>query len=213
MGERFTSTEPEDPAGFTQEWDRVYTAWAQPYDLAVRLLPVWKTWLRHALPHIEGPRVLEVSFGTGYLISQYADEFETHGLDYNRAMATTARRNLVRVGKAANLVQGNVEQLPYTDGAFDSLLNTMAFSGYPNGVRALNEMKRVLRVGGKLVLIDFTYPHDRNWLGTKLAAWVENSGDVLRDMRALFDECGFEYTDTPIGGWRSVRLYVATRTA
>jgi len=59
------SNEPENAERFTREWDRAYTAWAQPYDLAVRLLPIWKTWLRRALPHIVGPRVLEVSFGTG----------------------------------------------------------------------------------------------------------------------------------------------------
>ncbi len=207
------SREPEDAERFTRELDRAYTAFAQPYDLAVRLLPVWKTWLRRALPHIVGPRVLEVSFGTGYLISRYAGTFETHGIDYNRRMVEIARKNLARAGRKAELVQGNVEALPYPDASFDTLVNTMAFSGYPNGMRALQQMKRVLRPDGKLVLIDVTFPPDPSWIGTRFARLWERSGDVLRDMPALFRDCGLDYTDEPIGAWGSVRLYVATRVA
>jgi ubiquinone/menaquinone biosynthesis C-methylase UbiE len=206
------SNEPENAEQFTREWDRAYTAFAQPYDLAVRLLPIWKTWLRRALPHIAGPRVLEVSFGTGYLISQYAREFEAHGIDYNRKMATIARRNVARARGKAELIRGNVEALPYPDASFNSLVNTMAFSGYPNGVRALLEMKRVLRNDGKLILIDFTFPPDENWLGSRLAMLWERSGDILRDMETLFRDCEFDYTDESIGAWGSVRLYVATKT-
>ena len=213
MGELRSSTEPTNPAEFTREWDRAYTAWARPYDWAVRLLPVWKTWLQRALPHIEGPRVLEISFGTGYLLSQYAGDFETHGLDYNRAMIETTRKNLLRAGRRAELVQGNAEARPYPDAAFESVVNTMAFSGYPNGLKALTEMKRVMRKDGKLVLIDFSFPPDHNWLGTKVAAFAERSGDILRDMGALFRECELAYTDESIGAWNSVHLYVATRAA
>ncbi len=211
MSELRSSTEPTNAAQFTKDWDRSYTALARPYDLAVRLLPVWKTWIQRALPHIEGPRVLEVSFGTGYLMSQYAGNFETYGVDYNRAMVGTAQKNLLRAGRKAELIRGNVEDLPYPDASFDSLVNTMAFSGYPNGLKALTEMKRVLRKDGKLILIDFSFPPDQNWLGTKVAAFVERCGDVLRDLGALFHECELDYADESIGAWNSVHLYVATR--
>jgi len=203
--------EPQDAERFTREWDRAYTTFARSYDVAVRLLPVWKTWIRHALPHIEGPRVLEVSFGTGYLISRYAGTFETHGIDYNQKMVEIARKNLARARTRAALVRGNVEALPYPDASFDSLVNTMAFSGYPNGARALAEMKRVLRVGGKLILIDFAFPPDQNRMGTSVAKFWQRSGDILRDMAAMLREFGFDYPDEPIGAWGSVRLYLATR--
>lgn len=205
--------EPADAGRFTREWDRFYTAFARPYDLAVRLLPVWKTWLARALPHIVGPRVLEISFGTGYLLSRYAEAFETHGVDYNREMARTARKSLSRVGKQARLVRANVEALPYPDASFDSVVDTMAFSGYPDGARALFEMKRVLRQDGRLVLIDVARPPDGNWKGMQLARLWERSGDVVRDMPALFGACGFDCTDEPIGAWGSVRLYVATHAS
>jgi len=206
------TNEPEDAARFTRQWDEAYTRFAKTYDVAVRLLPVWKTWLRRALPHIRGPRVLEVSFGTGYLLSQYSGRFETHGVDYNRKMATIARKNGRRAGAKAHLLQGNVEALPYPDACFDCVVNTMAFTGYPNGARALGEMKRVLRNDGRLVLIDVTFPSDGNWLGTRVAKLWEGSGDVLRDMPESFREAGFDYTDDSVGAWGSVRLYVAKKS-
>lgn len=207
------STEPANAAGFTRKHDRYYTAFAGLYDAAVRHLPVWKTWLAQALPHIQGPRVLEVSFGTGYLLARYAGRVEAHGVDYNRAMAKTARANLSRAACSASLVQADVAGLPYPDGTFDSLVNTMAFSGYPDGARALAEMKRVLRPGGRLILIDFTYPADGNRLGSYIAALWKLTGDLIRDMGKLFDEQGLEYSAEEIGGSGSVHLYLATRPA
>ena len=206
-----TSGEPEDPERYTREWDRAYTTWATAYDVAVRRLPVWKTWIGRAVPHIVGPRVLEVSFGTGYLLTRYAADFETHGIDYNHEMVRIARANLERARVSARLVRASVDALPYRSEWFDSLVNTMSFSGYPDGARALGEMRRVLRVGGRLILIDVSLPPDRSWKGSMVARLWERSGDILRDMPALFRAHGFEATDESIGAWGSVRLYVATK--
>ena len=112
------SREPDEKEQFTQKIDRVYTVFAGAYDLAVKALPVWKSWLKQALPHIRGPKVLEVSFGTGYLLTQYADRFETHGIDYNEKMVSVASDNLKKKGITAILQQGNVESLPYQDESF-----------------------------------------------------------------------------------------------
>lgn len=201
--------DPVDKAAFTRQFDQFYTRFAPLYDLAVKGLPLWKRWLRHALPYIQGPRVLEISFGTGYLLTQYAGRFETCGLDFNYQMVVTARRNLVRRGLPAALQQGNVAALPYPDDFFDSVVNTMAFSGYPDGGQALAEIRRVLKPGGRLVLIDINYPQNRNWWGMKLTAFWVAAGDLIRDMGALFTAGGFTFTEQEIGGWGSVHLYLA----
>lgn len=205
------SDEPADKAKFTQRIDRVYTLLAGAYDLAVKALPVWKGWIERALPHVSGPRVLEVSFGTGYLLTRYADRFEVKGIDYNAKMVATARRNLKRAGLSAELQRGNVESLPYEDGSFDCVVNTMAFSGYPDGARAMSEMGRVLKAGGRLVIIDVNYPADGNWLGSRLIDLWKLTGDIVRDMPALFRDFGFDATEEEIGGFGSVHLYVATK--
>ena len=203
--------EPDDKAAFTERFDQFYTRIAPVYDLAVKLLPVWKDWLRYALPHIQGPRVLEVSFGTGYLLTCYAGRFETYGIDYNPRMVVIARRNLAQHGLQAFLQQGNVETLPYADGFFDSVVSTMAFTGYPDGRQALAEMRRVLKPGGRLILIDINYPRNRNQLGMMLVAVGVALGDLIRDMAALFDAHGLTYTDEEIGGFGSIHLYLAAK--
>jgi ubiquinone/menaquinone biosynthesis C-methylase UbiE len=207
------SLEPDDPEEFTSRRDRVYTKFAGLYAVALRIFPVWRRWIGRAIPHVEGSRVLEISFGTGHLLAEYAGRFTTHGVDYNRRMVQIARKRLRRLGVEASLVQGSVECLPYPDESFDSIVNTMAFPGYPDGVAALSEMRRVLRSGGRLVLIDVNHPSDGNWPGTRLAEFWRASGDILRDMEKLFEQLAFEYTHEEIGGWGSVHLFVARKKA
>lgn len=119
--------------------------------------------------------------------------------------------NLAQRGLRARLQQGNVESLPYEDESFDSVINTMAFSGYPDGQQALAEIRRVLKPDGRLILIDVNYPQNRNWLGMKLTAFWTASGDLIRDMASLFNAGDFAYTDREIGGFGSVHLYLAQK--
>jgi len=191
--------------------DQAYTRWAKAYDWGVRALPLWKTWLRPALAPIRGPRVLETSFGTGWLMTQYASRFETSGIDFNAEMIATAQRNLARTGLRTGLCQADVAALPFDAASFDTVVNTMSFSGYPDPDAAMSEILRVLVPGGRLVLIDVNYPNDGNRFGTWLAQSWTRAGDRINDLVRLLDGAGFTYTDTEIGGWGSVHLYVATK--
>ncbi|CAM4217230.1 Ubiquinone/menaquinone biosynthesis methyltransferase ubiE [Mycobacterium basiliense] len=203
--------EPADKQAYTARFDRWYSRLARPYDVAVKLLPVWRTWVSAALPHIRGPRVLEVSFGTGWLLTRYAANFETHGVDLNERMVHIARRNLQRAGVVAELRRANVEQLPYPDGLFDTVVNTMAFSGYPDGERAMSELSRMLRPQGRIVLVDIGYPRNGNLLGSGLIVMWKWAGDLIHDMPVLFDRYGLDVWEHSVGGFGSVRLYVATK--
>ncbi len=142
------SREPEDSIAYTRALDKGYSKYAKVYDTAVKLLPIWKTWIKTVIPHIEDGRVLEASFGTGYLLMQYANHYDTYGIDFNNEMVEIARQNLARKGVKATLQWANVEDLPFPDNYFDTIVNTMAFSGYPNGERAMSEFHRVLKKGG-----------------------------------------------------------------
>ena len=206
------SSEPRDAEAFQDGFDHTYTRIAGVYDLAVKVLPVWKTWLKHALPYITGRRVLEVSFGTGYLMRRYAGQFEVYGIDLNARMVSVATRNLSRAGISADLRQGTVEDLPYDDGFFDTVVNTMAFSGYPSATKAMAEICRVLAPTGRLVLMDINYPANENWIGTRLTHCWQYAGDLVRNMDRLLAEHGFEYEDVEIGGFGSVHLYVCQLT-
>ena len=203
--------EPNKPQQITEKFDRFYTRFATIYDLSVKLLPVWKTWITKAIPYIKGLRVLEVSCGTGYLITQYANEFETYGLDYNTKMVSLTKKNLNKKGVKASIQQANVESLPYKNEVFDSLVNTMAFSGYGDGVKAMAEMYRVLKKGGRLIVIDVGFPKNRNRIGVILTRFWSLTGDIIRNMDKIFTSFNLDYKDIEIGGYGSVHLYVASK--
>jgi len=74
-------------------------------------------------------------------------------------------------------------------------------------------MKRVLRPGGRIVMVDISYPKEGNWLGTVLTNAWRSFGDIIRDMPALFEQFGFDYSDREIGGYGSVHLYIANKPA
>lgn len=210
--DRRYSAEPVDSRAYTAANDRLYTRFAGVYDVVVKVFPVWRRWLGHALAAIQGPKVLEVSFGTGWLLTQYAGQYDTAGIDLNPALIAVAHRNLSRAGVHAELRQGTVEALPYPDAAFDTVVNTMAFTGYPDATRAAAELARVLKPGGRLVLIDIDYPRDGNRRGTFLVErFWKPFGDLVRNVSAVLREAGLEVQEDEIGGWGSVHQYVATK--
>ena len=205
------SKEPENSIEYTKKLDKEYSTYAKVYDVAVKLLPVWKTWIKTVIPHIEGNRVLEASFGTGYLLMQYANNYETYGIDFNNNMVEVAQENLSRKGVQATLQWAKVEELPYPENCFDTIVNTMAFTGYPNGKQAMSEFYRVLKEGGKLLIVDFDYPSNRNRFGYWLTKSMESAGDTIRDISKILQEFSFEYTEEEIGGFGSVHLYIARK--
>ncbi|MFN2160879.1 MAG: class I SAM-dependent methyltransferase [Candidatus Promineifilaceae bacterium] len=203
--------EPANARAYTAEFDRFYTRFSRAYDILVRLFPIWRSWLQAALPLIKGPRVLEVGFGTGYLMTQYADHCEAYGVDINSALIKVARANLARTGMIASLEQASVEKLPYPAGCFDTVLSTMAFSGFPRGEQALAEMTRVLKPEGRLIILDIALPRDGNLAGTVIARAFEAGGDILRDMSILLERFGYDYEVTAVGGFGAVQRAAGTK--
>jgi ubiquinone/menaquinone biosynthesis C-methylase UbiE len=200
------------PPDYTDKMNREYNWMARGYAVFMTLFPLWKKWIKSAIPHLEGPKILEVSFGNGYLMKQYAsNEYEIHGIDYNQRMLELTRKKMEGTDVEAHLSRANVEELPYPDNTFDTLINTMAFTGYPDGDKAMSELNRVLKPGGKLLLVDFDYPEDRNVFGYNFVRLWEKFGDIIKDLKALLDKHGFCYESTAVGGFGSVQLFIAIK--
>ena len=202
------ASEPTDAKKFTNEFDRFYTIFAKTYAFFINLFPVWKKWIGSALPYIEGPNVLEISFGTAYLLSRYAEKHNTYAMDYNANFVKLAN---IKLGTQAKIQQADVEHMPYANNSFDCIINTMAFTGYPDGQKALMEMKRVLKPNGRLIMVDIDYPQNKNRMGVILTKFWIAMGDLVRDMHSLFNTCEFEFEDKEIGGFGSVHLYLARK--
>lgn len=210
-GNRTQSHGPHERQTFSEAFDALYSRFAPAYDTFVKWTPTWRRWLEHALPSLRGRRVLEVSFGNGWLMTQYADRFEVHGIELNPGMLAIARRKLAESGLHAQLQQANVERLPYPGQHFDTVLCTMALSSFTNVDAALDEMLRVLAHEGRLVLIDVNLPSSGNPIGRWFVALWKQSGHEVRDVVALLRERGLQATDREIGGLGSVHLYTAQR--
>lgn len=200
------------PSDYTEKMNKEYNWMAKGYDAFMVLFPLWKKWIKKIIPHIIGNKILEVSFGNGYLMTQYAsDKYEVHGIDYNEKMLEITTKKMEKINRKAQLSQGNVEKLPFSDNTFDTVINTMAFTGYPNGEKAMSELKRVLKKDGKLLLVDFDYPKNRNRLGYLLVKLWEKFGDIIKDINLLLTQHDFDYKDIPVGGFGCVHLFIARK--
>jgi ubiquinone/menaquinone biosynthesis C-methylase UbiE len=109
--------------------------------------------LRELLPSGD---VLEVAPGPGFLSVELAHThgFRVTGLDISKTFIEIARRNASEAGVQARFIQGNAAQMPFADGSFDLLVCRAAFKNFAEPVAALKEMYRVLRPGGRALIID-----------------------------------------------------------
>lgn len=104
----------------------------------------------------ERAKVLEVAPGPGYFAVELArlDDFEVTGLDISRTFIDIARENARAAGVRIDFRHGSVSEMPFAADRFDFLLCRAAFKNFTEPVRALNEMYRVLKPGGKAWIID-----------------------------------------------------------
>ena len=197
---------------YTEKMNKEYNWMAKGYDAFMTLFPLWKRWIKKILPHIEGEKILEVSFGSGYLMTQYAsDTYDMYGLDYNEKMIEITTNKMKKLDIKTHLSQGNVESLPYPENTFDTVINTMAFTGYPHGNKAMSELHRVLKKGGRLLLVDFDYPDNRNLFGYLIVKLWEKFGDIIKDIKSILMEQNFDYEAVSVGGFGSVHLFLARK--
>ena len=131
----------------------------------------WWSWQRTVLPHLAGPRVLELGFGTGNLLGELAKaHHQVWGLELSPYMVRIAQRKLHHRGLSLPLVQGRGQALPFASGTFDSLVVTFP-SPFILQPDTLGEISRVLRTEGRLVMVPLAYPRRRGLVG-RLLGWL-----------------------------------------
>jgi ubiquinone/menaquinone biosynthesis C-methylase UbiE len=103
-----------------------------------------------------GSRVLEVAPGPGYFAVELArlGDYHVAGLDISQTFVKIARRNAVQAQVDVDFRQGNAAGMPFENDGFDFLLCRAAFKNFAEPLTALREMHRVLKPGGKALIID-----------------------------------------------------------
>jgi ubiquinone/menaquinone biosynthesis C-methylase UbiE len=156
---------------------RTYDRMAPVYDALDAIYEwSWKRRLRaELLRHAEG-RILDVGVGTGCNMPFYPAGSEVVGIDSSRRMLAEARQRATRLGRDVTLRQMNLLQLDYPDHAFDTVVATFVLLCLPEALIpvALAELVRVMRPGGRLLLLDYhlsSRPAARLWMRC-LSPWL-----------------------------------------
>ena len=121
------------------------------YDLVNTVLTLGfdKSWREKALSNLIGNTVLDLGSGTGAAFDQLLN-YETTAIDPDKKM--------LELNTFENKVQGFAEDLPFKDNSFDNVFCSFVWRNVSDTNKALHEVYRVLKPGGKFVLLDMTRP-------------------------------------------------------
>ena len=181
--------------------------WAGLYDALVGSLTFgWTSALREmtvTLALIQpGEKILDVGCGTGDLSiaakKRAGPTAQVFGIDAAPEMVNVARRKVARKGVEVDFRVGLAEALDFPDGSFDVALSSLMMHHLPDDikVRALAEIRRVLKPGGRLLVLDFKRPTS---LAQHLSTAIHGHTSMqtgTQDLPALMRRAGFVDVET-----------------
>jgi len=143
---------------FTKETERMRHLWEKQAPRYDQRIALWEKILfgdgrRWVCSRARG-EVLEVAIGTGRNLAFYPKGIRLTGIDLSPAMLELARERAGELGLDADLREGDAQELAFPDESFDTVVCTLSLCNIPGDCRAVAEMKRVLRPGGRLLLLD-----------------------------------------------------------
>ena len=201
---------------------------ARRYDLLNRLtsLGLDQRWRRHTVRALSLPpsaRVLDLATGTADLALMLIDEHPDAtviGVDPSPRMLAIGREKARRRGldERIDLREGIAEEIPLQDDAVDAVMIAFGIRNVPDRPRALREIARVTRPGGRAAILELTEPRG-GWLGPlarfhvhrvvpALGAWLSQGGEYgyLRDSIEAFPAPGDFAAQMEGAGLRMIEL-------
>jgi len=130
------------------------------YDLMELLLEkvVFSRWRRRVFNAVDGDSFLEVGVGTGRNFDFYPVHKSITAIDFSKGMLRRARRRAAKKELKVDLWDMDVQDLQFDDQSFDTVLATFVFCSVRDPIKGLEEIKRVCKKGGKVVLLEHVRP-------------------------------------------------------
>ncbi len=156
--------------------------------------------------------LLEIGMGTGANLPWYHEGANVFGIDANIERMSGSARRAVKSPFAASCA--DAQQLPFASDQFDTVVGTLVFCSIPEPERALGEIRRVLRPGGQLLLLEHVRGQGKvsRWLTDFLQpAWfaLQGSCHLNRETGEAVRQSGFSITHTSQHGWGVLQLIEA----
>jgi len=163
-------------------------AWTYDFVASFVSLGLWKDWVMTTLPHLNGPRVLELGFGPGHLQSALTSRgVSAFGVDASPQMAKLTRRRFQRENNAYRLINAYAQRLPFADESFKQVVATFP----PEFIVAndtLAEVRRVLKSNGSMVVLPNAWITGKNFF-QKFASWLFG----VTDQAPPWNDCFLDY--------------------
>ena len=196
------------------QWVRsMFERVAPRYDLANHLLSanVDRYWRKRTVARVSamlqnpGARVLDLACGTGDLLIAMEREAGRAllGSDFCHPMLTGAGEKLVRNGLRSSLLESDAMALPFSDASLDLITISFGFRNFANYRDALVEMRRVLRPGGMLAILEFTQPPNAafaavyNWYSRRVLPVIGGAISGASDAYTYLPESVRKFPDAP----------------
>lgn len=193
-----------------------YHAWPQFSSGMTQLLSgaQWEKWQDRVFTDLSGKKILEIGVGPGKLLIRLAKKgYEVTGIELRRGMAHEARRCTAKAGFDIDIIHTSVYNLPFANSSFDAIVMTFVLAEIKQLDQAIVQMKRVLKPGGKIIVIAGGMPQDKN-IFARMLFRIVSAGTTLhleRDNVMHFINKGFSVTREDFGPFNIVNKIVAVK--
>lgn len=194
-------TEVQNGQAQTEATRRRYNRIAPVYDTLELGMELWARHWRSELWRLVGAdeKVLELGVGTGKSFRFYPPGADVTAIDISEKMPGRAQRRAEQLGTKVSLRLADAQSLPFSDASFDKVVTTFVFCSVPDALQGLREAKRVLKQGGKLLMIEHVLS-ERPWL-RRVMQWLDPvthrlwGAHIDRETVKTVMAAGFEITE------------------